>query len=464
MTDTTGDGIVQIAYLHPEHVSHSWHDSMRRMHDFDRTLPQPRIEPRPLNIRCGSGALIVRNRNFAVTLFLDKTPHEWLLFVDTDMGFEPDAVHRLLEVADPVSAPFVGALCFALMESEYDGLGGHRFTIVPTLYKIGNVIETGHARLCYYGDYPQDTVVQVAATGAAFILVHRSALEALREKHGDKWFDQVVDEDGDVVGEDFSFCVRLGAAGFPMFVHTGVKTNHHKEIWLSEEDYLRQATGASQVQEIHPELPLYIHLPATFAALAAYEHDRAGMLKFTQDLDRYRQVIAATKPEVIVETGTRTGVSALWFARESGAEVITVDVDPDAAARARALGARDGYTIIGLTGSSTDPAIIGAIEERVAGRRCMVSLDSDHSGPHVGREIELYGPLVSPGCYLVVEDTVFGYGESARVLQGLDGMVGSPLDAVSVKLVGDPDWSRDVSIERVHPISSNPAGWWVRNG
>ncbi len=100
----------------------------------------------------------------------------------------------------------------------------------------------------------------------------------------------------------------------------------------------------------------------------------------------------------------------------------------------------------------------------VNGRRCMVVLDSDHSGPHVAREIELYGPLVSPGCYLVVEDTVFGYGESARVLQGLEDMVGSPLDAVSVKLVGSPDWSRDVAIERVHPISSNPGGWWIRNG
>lgn len=454
MADSTGDGIVQIAYLHPEHVSHSWHDSMRRMLAFDAGLDRPRIEPRPLNIRCGSGALVVRNRNFAVTLFLDKTDHEWLLFVDTDMGFEPDAVHRLLEVADPTQRPFVGALCFALMESQYDGLGGHRFTIVPTLYKIGNVVETGHARLCYFGDYPQDTVVQVAATGAAFILVHRSALEVLRKQHGDIWFNQVVDEDGDVVGEDFSFCLRLGAAGFPMFVHTGVKTNHHKEIWLSEEDYLRQAAGQDQVQEIHPELPLYIHLPASFAALAAYEHDHDGMLKFTQDLDRYAQIIAATKPEVIVETGTRSGASACWFA-EQGLDVITIDVNPGPLTHRR---------VTTMLGDAKNPAVAAQVAELVAGRRCMVSLDSDHSAPHVAREIELYGPLVSPGCYLVVEDTVFGYGESARVLQGLNDMVGSPLDAVAVKLVGSPDWSRDVAIERLHPVSSNPAGWWVRNG
>ena len=35
----------------------------------------------------------------------------------------------------------------------------------------------------------------------------------------------------------------------------------------------------------------------------------------------------------------------------------------------------------------------------------MVILDSDHSQAHVSAELSAYAPLVTPGCYLIVEDT-----------------------------------------------------------
>ncbi len=38
----------------------------------------------------------------------------------------------------------------------------------------------------------------------------------------------------------------------------------------------------------------------------------------------------------------------------------------------------------------------------------MVVLDSDHSQAHVEAELDAYAPLVSPGCYLIVEDSNIG--------------------------------------------------------
>lgn len=451
---TNLDGIVQIAYLHREQVSHSWAESMRRMWEHDLTLG--RIARKPLNLRCGAG-MVAHTRNYGARLFLDKTDHEWLMWVDTDMGFEPDAVHRLLAAADPVERPVVGGLCFAFMEAAYDGMGGWRRTIVPTMYKIGTQKESGEPSFCYYGDYEPDTITQVAATGGAFILIHRSVLEKLRAEHGDHWYDMVYDRAGDIVGEDIAFCGRLLKAGIVPVVHTGVQTTHHKEVWLGEMDYILQQ--AVQLTP-YPDLTVVIDLEKSFGALARHEHDRGGMLKLQPDLDRYRQIIAATRPEVIVECGTHTGASALWLAQESGAEVITIDVDHGALQQPPP----GSPTILHLLGSSTDPAIVGAVEDRVGDRRCMVVLDSEHSAPHVAREIELYGPLVTPGCYLVVEDAIFGYGAEIRQQHGMGHLDGTALDAIAKMLVDNPDWSRDLAIERIDPVSSNPAGWWVRNG
>jgi cephalosporin hydroxylase len=142
----------------------------------------------------------------------------------------------------------------------------------------------------------------------------------------------------------------------------------------------------------------------------------------------------------------------------SGAEIVTVDlavtdprdVDPD-------------LPIVFMRGDSVDPGLAADIEKWVGDRRAMVVLDSDHSAEHVAREIELYGPLVSPGCYLVVEDTVYGYSDEAKVRDGMGEVVGSPLDAVARMLAGNPAWSRDIAIEHADPVSSNPAGWWIKN-
>jgi cephalosporin hydroxylase len=447
---------VVLAYVVSDTVSYSWHRSLMGLVAFDSNLHGRLSAPGGfLAVKYGTGGLIDA-RNQAVHEFLEDYEADWLFWVDTDMGFGPDTLELLLGAADPKARPIVGALCFSQREDEPDGLGGWRVQATPVIYDwITLADQSGYA---VRWDYPRDTVTPCHATGSACVVIHRSVLERMREEFH-TWYDRVPNPSTrQLLGEDLSFCVRAGALDIPVHVDTRVKTSHHKRLWLGDEQYIRErfvlaaldAPGA-------PALSVHIDIPASLESLERSEHVHpSGMLKLGTDLDRYRSIIEASKPEVLVETGTLHGVSARWFADE-GVDVITVDVT----AVMVPIAYRDRVTQV--QGDSADPDVAAHVAELVAGRRCMVSLDSDHSGPHVAEEIKLYSPLVSPGCYLVVEDGIFGYAtRTLRTAHGLGEMVGSPLDAIAEHLDGNPDWSRDVAVERAFKTSHHPAGFWLK--
>ena len=200
---------------------------------------------------------------------------------------------------------------------------------------------------------------------------------------------------------------------------------------------------------------------ATFAS-GEYEVDTDGTRtwKLADDLARYRAIIEATKPEVIVETGSKFGGSARWF-KSLGLDVITVDIDDTYSGDAR----RDHPDIHWIIGDTQDPAVLDCVVDLIDGRRTMVSLDSEHATPHVIAEIGLYGPLVTPGCYLVIEDGIFDLIGPERAHLG--GMripaEGGPLRAIAQTLARDPaNWRRDLAIEKMSNRSYHPAGFWAR--
>jgi hypothetical protein len=200
-----------------------------------------------LRVHAGTGG-IPDARNAVARDFLDTTDGEWLWFIDTDMGFAPDTVYRLLDSADPVERPVMGALCFALMRDREAPGHATRFRAQPTLYDyVQTDDEVGFQAIAAY---PPDRVVQVAGTGAACLLIHRSALEAVRAAAGDAWFTTLTHPTGDhgqqrTFSEDLSFCVRLASAGVPVFVDTAIRTTHEKGgIYLDEETYAQQRLTA----------------------------------------------------------------------------------------------------------------------------------------------------------------------------------------------------------------------------
>jgi cephalosporin hydroxylase len=109
--------------------------------------------------------------------------------------------------------------------------------------------------------------------------------------------------------------------------------------------------------------------------------------------------------------------------------------------------------------------VAAAIGRGLAGKRVMVSLDAEHGADHVRAEIRNFGPLVTPGCYLVVEDGIFDL-TSIRERQRIGGHripdEGGPLHAIVSELVGNPGWIRDTAVEQQTPLTYHPAGWWVK--
>ena len=85
----------------------------------------------------------------------------------------------------------------------------------------------------------------------------------------------------------------------------------------------------------------------------------------------------------------------------------------------------------------------------------MVILDSKHTADHVRKELDAYAPLVSPGCYLIVQDGfVNGHPLEPDFGPG-------PYEAVQDFLAVDDRFEVDESRERML-FTFNPGGFLRR--
>lgn len=170
------------------------------------------------------------------------------------------------------------------------------------------------------------------------------------------------------------------------------------------------------------------------------------------DLWIYQELIVRTRPDVVVETGTNQGGSALFMAmifdHIGQGRVISIDIEdkPD-----RPKHPRIRY----VTGSSTDPKIVGEVRDDVGAGSAMVVLDSDHSAAHVYDEMQAYKSLVPRSGYMIVEDTnVNGHPTFPEFGPG-------PMEAVERFLSESAEFEIDERCQRFM-MTLNPRGYLRR--
>jgi cephalosporin hydroxylase len=194
------------------------------------------------------------------------------------------------------------------------------------------------------------------------------------------------------------------------------------------------------------------------------------------DMWIFQQLISELKPDLIIETGTAHGGSALFFATilekvNPHGRVVTVEIDPEVEHNTR-LARR--YPVFNervkiVRGDSVSSRTLDEIRQyfqelqsqRIdasdasdeAQLRVLVTLDSLHSAEHVARELQLYSQFVSSGGYIVVQDTVIDH--NPRMLDwfvrpwSIDP-AGGPELAVEQFLTANPAFYRERKWEKYY--------------
>jgi len=178
------------------------------------------------------GLYLHSNRNLVVKEFLSKSDAEWLLFVDTDIGFAPEHIEILL-TSGSAERRIVAGLYF-VHSRLFGGLVPYWYeTLVPPTFC--NVTASTLTK-------------EVVACGMGFTAIHISVLtEMWKRRAGDDpapWFghDHVPTLAGVLEApEDVTFCMRAKEAGFATYGVPAVAVDHYKTIAVTPAVYEKLA-------------------------------------------------------------------------------------------------------------------------------------------------------------------------------------------------------------------------------
>lgn len=168
-------------------------------------------KPAGSSFMMASGSRVDRQRNSVVREALDGG-YDYLLFLDDDHVVPKDAIFRLL---------------------------AHQKDFVTGLYVTRAVKPRTTQMLAVEDKFRSLTnedmakpLIEIDASGMGCALISRRLLQTVEPP----WFQVSMDADGDVTGEDVSFCRKAQREGFKLFCDTTLPVPHIAPIGILHHD------------------------------------------------------------------------------------------------------------------------------------------------------------------------------------------------------------------------------------
>ena len=156
-----------------------------------------------------AGSLIYDARNKLAGYAIDIEA-DYVLWLDSDMVFQPDTLERMLKVLD--EHPEVDILSGLYFRR------GHPFT--PVAF---DKLEMNEKNECEFEDMQTvpEGLSEIAGCGFGCVLMRTECLFDIAGKYGGVWFTPMGN-----VGEDCSFCIRAREEGYKIFIDPSIELGH----------------------------------------------------------------------------------------------------------------------------------------------------------------------------------------------------------------------------------------------
>lgn len=183
-----------------------------------------------VQLQFSEGSLIYDSRNQIANIAIEKE-FDRVLWIDSDMIFEPDILRRLSARMDE-GAEYVSALAFRRVPPH-----------LPVIYSQ-IAMQDGKPVLTAYEDYPEDSLFEIAGSGFGCVMTSVQLLKDCRNTFGLPFSPRLG------FGEDVTFCLECQELGRKMYCDSSVKVGHLGRITVTEEIY--KEVRNAEIQHNHP--------------------------------------------------------------------------------------------------------------------------------------------------------------------------------------------------------------------